>query len=78
MFSLLTVNITAAEHQHVGIDGVSVLAQLPPAPSLTFIGDLPLPVFGGGDDHSSHVVDVPRGLLQRVQLLVVAVGLHLE
>lgn len=35
-------------------------------------------MFGGGDDHGSHVVYVARGLLQRIQLLVVAVGLHLK
>lgn len=45
---------------------------------LTLVGDLLLSVLGGGDDHGGHVVDVTRGLLQRVQLLVAAVGLHLQ
>lgn len=45
---------------------------------LTLVRDLLLSVLGGGDHHGGHVVDVPRGLLQRVQLPVAAVGLHLQ
>lgn len=45
---------------------------------LTLIADLPLALLGGGDDHGGHVVHVSRGLLQRLQLLVAAVGLHLQ
>ena len=44
---------------------------------LTFVCDLLLSVLGGGNHEGGHVVDVSGRLLQRVQLLVVAVRLHL-
>lgn len=45
---------------------------------LTSVGDLLLSVLGGGDNHGGHVIDVTRGLLKCVQLLVAALGLHLQ
>ena len=44
---------------------------------LTFVRDLLLSVLGGGNHDGGHVVDVSGRLLQCVQLLVVAVRLHL-
>lgn len=35
-------------------------------------------MLGGRDDHGGHVVDVTGGLLERIQLLIAAVGLHLQ
>lgn len=44
---------------------------------LTVIRDLLLPMFAGGDDDGGHVVHMSRRLLERVQLLIVAISLHL-
>lgn len=39
---------------------------------------LALPMFGRGDDHSSHVIHMSGSLLQYVQLFIVAIGLDLK